>query len=436
MRIALSGLWRQPEFWRLWVAQTVSGLGSQVTLLALPLTAILVLDATPGQVGLLTTLGFAPSLIFGLPAGVWTDRVRRRPILVASDVLGAALVVSVPIATFVSVLRIEQLYVVAFIAGTLLVFSSVASSAYLPGLVGREHVGEANASLFTSASAVRVAGPGLAGMLVQLLTAPIALLLDGVSFVVSAACLLLIRRPELAPKPAVRRSVRGEIHAGLYLVLRGRLLRPLALSVCTYNFFAAIFVTVSTLFMVRELRLEPAIIGIIMASGGGGAVLGGLASRPLARRLGIGPTIVGGSAGLAIAHFALPLSTGPWSIIVPLLIAANVVSGVGELVGAVNRQSLIQHLAPDDALGRVVASQRFMILAAVPFGALLGGALGEAIGLRATLWIGAAGTCTGMLILLASPIRTLRDLPAPTPDGPPDEPPEPQGTKRRWVLSH
>ncbi len=275
VRIPLSGLWRQPEFLRLWAAQTVSGLGSQVTLLALPLTAILVLEATPGQVGLLSTLGFAPSLIFGLVAGVWTDRLRRRPILVTTDVLGAALVVSVPIATWVGVLRIEQLYAVAFIAGTLLVFSSVAGSAYLPGLVGRVHVVEANASLLTSASAVRVAGPGLAGILVQLLTAPIALLLDGVSFVVSAACLLLIRKSELAPQPAGRRSVWGEIHEGLRLVLRGRLLRPLAVSVCTYNFFAGMFVTVSTLFLVRDLTLEPASIGIIWASSGVGAVLGG-----------------------------------------------------------------------------------------------------------------------------------------------------------------
>jgi MFS family permease len=284
-------------------------------------------------VGLLTTLGFAPSLIFGLLAGVWTDRVQRRPILIATDLLGAGLVVTVPIATWIGVLRIEQLYVVAFIAGTLLVFSSVASSAYLPGLVGREHVVEANASLFTSGSAVRVAGPGLAGVLVQVLIAPIALMLDGVSFVVSAACVLLIRRPELAPNPAARRGVWGEIHEGLYLVLRGRLVRPLAVSLCTYNFFAAIFVTVSTLFMVRDLRLEPAIIGIIMASSGVGAMLGGLASRPLARRLGIGPAIVGDSMGLAVAHFATPLASGPRIMVVPLLVAANVLSGVGELVG-------------------------------------------------------------------------------------------------------
>ena len=435
VRIDPNGLWRHPDFLRLWIGQTVSGLGSQVTLLALPLTAILVLEATPGQVGLLTTLGFAPSLIFGLLAGVWTDRVRRRPILVTSDVLRGALVASVPIATWLGVLRIEQLYVVEFIAGTLLVFSSVASSAYLPGLVGREHVTDANAKLFTSASAARVAGPGLAGVLVQLLTAPIALLLDEFSFAVSAACLLLIRRPELVPRQGARRSVWGEVHEGLYLVLRGRLLRPLAVSFCTYSFFAAIFTTVQTLFMVRDLRLEPAVIGIIVASNGVGAVLGGLASRPLARRFGVGPAILGGSAALAITHFALPLSTGPWSIIVPLLIAATVLSGFGQLVCAVNHQSLTQHLAPDYALGRVVASRQFMILAAVPFGALLGGALGEAIGLRATLWIGAVGTCTGMFILLASPIRTLRELPALAPDGPPDEPPQSPGTERRWALS-
>jgi MFS family permease len=430
-----AGLWRQPEFLRLWVAQTVSGLGSQVTLLALPLTAILVLEATPGQVGLLTTLGFAPWLIFGLLAGVWTDRVRRRPILVASDVLRGVLVVSVPIATWLGVLRIEQLYVVEFFAGTLLAFSSVASSAYLPGLVGREHVIKANASLLTSASAVRVAGPGLAGLLVQLLTAPIALLLDGFSFVMSAACVLLIRKPEPAPTPVATSSVWGEIHEGLYLVLRGRLLRPLAVSVCIYTFFAALFVTVSMLFMVRELRLEPAIVGIIIASTGVGAVLGGLASRPLARRLGIGPTIVGGSVGLAIGHFGLPLATGPWSIIVPLITAANLIAGVGQLVVAVNRESLIQHLAPSQALGRVVASQRFMIMAAAPFGSLLGAALSESIGLRATLWIGAVGSCLGTVVLLASPIRTLRDLPALAPEDPLDGPPDHMAPSVAGALS-
>jgi predicted MFS family arabinose efflux permease len=215
-------------------------------------------------------------------------------------------------------------------------------------------------------------------------------------------------------------------------VLRGRLLRPLAVSFCTYSFFAAIFTTVQTLFMVRDLRLEPAVIGIIVASNGVGAVLGGLALRPLGRRFGVGPAIVGGSAALAITHFALPLSTGPWSIIVPLLIAATVLSGFGQLVCTVNYQSLTQHLAPDYALGRVVASRQFMILAAVPFGALLGGALGEVIGLRATLWIGAVGTCTGMFVLLASPIRTLRDVPALESDGPSDEPPQSPDTERRW----
>jgi len=296
----------------------------------------------------------------------------------------------------------------------------VGSPAYLPNLVGRDNLQSANAALSTSGSAVRVAGPGVAGLLVQILTAPIALLVDAASFAFSALCLLAIRTPEPAPIAATRRPVWSEIHEGLYIILSSRLLRPLALSVCAYNFFAAVFVTVSMQFMVHDLRLEPAYIGAIMSSSGIGAVLGGLASRPVAQRFGVGPAIVGGALVLGLVHFVAPLAVGPGPFVAALLFGGWLISGIAQLIFAVNRQTVVQHLAPEHALGRVFASERFVIMAAVPLGSALAGFLGEWLGLRATLAIAAIGTTLGMASQLASPIRTLRTLPALAPDEVPD----------------
>jgi len=360
-------------------------------------------------------LGFAPGLLFGLIAGVWTDRLRRRSILITTDLLRGVLVLSVPLGAWLGVLHIEQLYVVEFLAGTAVVFSQVAGPAYLPSLVGREQLVEANARLSTSGSVVRVAGPSVAGVLVQLVTAPVALLADAASFAFSAACLQLIRKREPAGANPSHRGAWNDVRAGLSAVLRDPLLCPLSLATCAYNFFAAIFETIYMLFLVRDLGLSAAVIGVVLAGSGFGAVLGGLVSSQIAVRFGIGRAILSGALVLAMAHVVAPLVVGPEILSAPLLFSAGLVANVGGLIMAVNRQTLIQHLTPDKMLGRVFASQRFLTVAALPFGALLGGVLGEALGPRGALAVVAIGMNVSMALLLLTPVRGLRELPVAEP---------------------
>ncbi len=405
----LTGLWRQPAFVLVWTAQTVSQLGSQVTLVALPLAAILVLGASPTQVGLLTAMGFAPAVVLGLFAGVWADRLRRRPLLIACHLTLALLTLSVPVAGWLGRLRLEHLFLLEGVGGALAVLSNAASQAYVPSLVGTDHVVEANAKLATSRAVARIVGPGLAGALVQLISAPTAILVDALSFALSAACLLRIRVPELQPLAAARRGVWAEMHEGLYLLLRHRLLRPLVVALGLYNLFAGLFVAVYTLFMVRALGLDPAAVGAVIAGGGIGGIVGGLGAEPASRRLGIGRSIVGGAALLAVAHLAAPLASGPPAVTVPLLVAAGMLANLGLAVTSVNQTSLIQRLVPAHALGRVAATQQVLVTATVPLGAAAGGLLGEALGLRATVAIAAVGTIAAVLTLVASPLWTLSD---------------------------
>jgi MFS family permease len=406
-RFPFIGRLEQPGFLLFWIGQSVSRLGSQVTLLALPLTAILVLDAAPAQVGLLTAAGFAPGFL-GLFAGVWTDRLRRRPLLVASDVLRALLLATVPLSAWLGVLRIEQLYAVQVLVGAATVPSNAAALAYLPTLVRTEKLVSANSQLAASGSAARLAGPGVAGALVELVSAPFAILVDALSFAFSAACLLLIRVSEPPIARMTRQGFWPELREGLHLVVRSPLLGPIALAIAVYNFFAAVFVAAYTLFLVRDLGLEPALIGIVVACGGLGGVLGGLMAPLAERRLGIGPAIVSGTLLLAIAHLAAPLASGPPWVVVPLLASGGLLANFGLTVSTVNQASLTQHLIPQAALGRVSASHQFLITATVPFGALLSGVLGEAFGMRATVLIAALGTIAGTLPLLLSPLRSLR----------------------------
>src|SRR5438132_1783181 len=418
-------LWTKRPFALLWTGQTVSQLGSQVTLVALPLTAILVLDATPLQVGLLTATGIATGAIFGLLAGVWVDRARRRPLQIISQIALTATTLSIPVAAWLGMLRLEQLFVVEAVNGVLAATSQLAGQAYSPSIVQSAQLAEANARLTTSTAATRVAGPSLAGVLIQLTSAPIAILADAVSFVVSAICLTFINADEPAPKTTARRSIAAEIKEGLYLVLGHRLIRPLVLSTGAYNFFAAIFVAVYTLFMVREIGFAPATVGAVIACGGIGGVLGGLAAVRLAVRVGSGRAIVVSMIVLSAAHLLAPIATGPQLVTIPLLAGAALIAQWAVGVLTVNQTTLIQQLVPAHALGRVSASQRVIVIAAAPIGAALGGVLGELFGLRATVGIAAVGSVAATAFLLRSPLwsTTQMDLPEEAPPGDVIEPP-------------
>jgi hypothetical protein len=279
-------LWRDADFMRLWTAESVSRLGSQVSLLALPLAAITVLHASTFEVGLLSTAEFAPFVLVGLPAGVWVDRLRRRPVLIAGD-LGRALALgSIPLAYALDVLSIGQLYAVGFVTGVLTVFFDVAYQSYLPSLVQREQLVEGNAKLEISSSGASIAGPGLGGGLIQLVGPALAVLADAASFLASALFVFLIRRPEPVPerrdRPAGRRgAMRHEIVEGLRYVLGHRLLRWIAATTASANLFSSMITAIAVLYFVRQLHLSPGLIGLVLTTGN----LGWSAARGAAGRL-------------------------------------------------------------------------------------------------------------------------------------------------------
>src|SRR4051794_28020672 len=295
MSSSSSGLWHHPDFLKLWVGESISLVGSQITSLALPLVVVVVLDAGPLQMGALGAAQYAPFLLFGLIAGVWLDRVRRRPILVWTDIGRAALLASIPISAALGLLRIDQLYVVAFGTGVLTVFFDVAYHAFLPSLVRREELVEGNSKLELSRSVAQIAGPGLGGGLVQFLTAPVAVAVDSVSYLSSALSLALIRTPEAPPESRETRSVRAEIAEGVRLVLGNPVLRANAGCTGTWNLFSSAIQAVFILYATHDLGLAPATLGVVLAASGPGALLGALVASWSARRLGVGPTIIFGA---------------------------------------------------------------------------------------------------------------------------------------------
>jgi MFS family permease len=324
MRLRFAGLWRHPDFLKLWAGQTVSQSGSQITFLALPLTVILVLDASPVQMGILVAVGALPPLFVGLLAGAWIDRSRRRPILIAADWGRAALIIIVPIAALLDVLRIEYLYFVAFGLGTFDLFFNVAYRSFFPSLVKREQIVEGNSKLEVSRSAAEIAGPGLGGFLVQLVTAPFALLVDAFTFVVSAVFLGLIRAPEPEPDTSEKRQpLWKEAVEGVSVVVRNPVLRSLARFAGTGALFNAMFEAVAVLYMTHQLDISPALIGLIFSSGSVGLLAGALGGERVIRRFGLGQAIIGGTAMLAISDLALPLASVSLMTLVALLVMGS-----------------------------------------------------------------------------------------------------------------
>lgn len=410
---------------KLWSGQTISQLGSQVTLLALPLAAILLFRATPFQVGILGALEFLPFFLLGLPIGVWVDRLRRKPILVASDVGRFLVLGSIPLAYALDALHIWHLYVAAFLSGTLTVFFDVAYGAYLPSLIDRDRLVEGNSKLEISRSGAQMLGPGVGGILVEGLTAPVAILADAGSYLGSVLFLLLIRRPEPpveAPGGEPPKMVR-QIREGLRYVLRHTLLRPLVMCTATLNLASGLNQAVLLLFAVRSLGMGPGLIGLLLAIGNVGFLGGAFVAGRISRRRGVGPTLIAAGAAIGVGYALLPLA-GP-STAVPLVIAYGVVATFGSVIYNVNIRSLIQSITPERMLGRTIATARFVVWGTIPLGAFIGGILGSRIGLRPTLWVAAATSLVGFLPPLLSPVRRLIEMPtlpavspAPPPPGP------------------
>jgi MFS family permease len=406
------GLWRHAEFRRLWAGQTISQIGSQITMLALPLTATLVLDASPLEMGILSAAEYLPFLLVGLFAGVWVDRVRRRPILVATDLARAVLLGSIPLAAALDVLSLEQLYAVGFLVGVATVFFDVAYQSFLPALVGRAELVEGNSKLEASRSIAQIAGPGLAGGLVSLITAPMALAIDAVSFVGSALFLSAIRAPEAPPAAAgASRSVWGDIRDGLRVVVDDPVLRSIAGCTATANLFGNVGMAIYVLYVTRELGIGPALLGTILAVGSVGAVVGALVGGAVARRLGVGPTIVLSAGLFGLSGALVAAAAGSPAQVIAMLTAAQAVSGLAGTTYNINQVSLRQAVTPDQLQGRMNATMRFLVWGTIPIGALAGGVLGERIGMRPTLFVAALGSLLPVLWVLLSPVRGIRAVP-------------------------
>jgi predicted MFS family arabinose efflux permease len=408
MKVRFSGLWKHPDFLKLWFGQTVSQFGSHITSGALPLIAVLTLDATPAQMGLLSAAGALPVLLFSLFIGVWVDRLRRRPLMIAADLGRFVLLLLVPVAAFSGALRMEMLYIVAALGGLLGVVFDVSYRSMLPTLVTREHLLEGNTRLATTESLAEVGGPPLSGLLVQLVSGPLAVLFDAFSFLVSILSLLLIRTPEPPPAPPEdREPVLAEIAGGFRALGQHPAVRVLVTGTAIRAFFGSMIGALYSLYVVRELGLSPAMPGLLTGAGGIGALIGAGLSARMARRFGLGRTLAGTVLVAGSINLLLPFAGGSALLAAGLLFATQLFGDAAWAIHGIQEMSLRQTLIPDRLLGRANAGVGFLVGGVAPLGAVVGGWLATHLGVRETLLVAVLGILSTGLWALFSPVRRL-----------------------------
>lgn len=400
---------RHPEFRRLWAADLLSQLGSRLSMGAIPLLAVLSLNASTLQVALLRTCETAAWLVLGLFAGAWADRIRCRPVLVYADVLRALLLASIPVAWWFDVLTLTQVYVVLVPAGILTVLFDVAHSSYLPRLLERDRLLPGNAKLAANHSIAAVIGAGAGGLLVQWLGAALTIGLDALTFLWSALWLRSIRTPEPQPVQPARPNLRREIGDGLRYVFHHPLLRPLALNTMITMLFQAAAGAIMVVYLVRAVHLQPATIGILSMIGLLGAIVASAVTEKLSQRYGDARPLLLSSTGIGVAFTVQALTAPGWAV--SWFVAGTLLAGFCIIVSYILQVSTQQRLCPPELQGRVSATMSFVSWGAAPLGSLLGGALGTAFGLHTTLWIAGLGTLSGNAVLYLSPLRTLRSVP-------------------------
>jgi MFS family permease len=414
-----TGVFAQRDFVRLWLAQLVSSLGGRVTRTALPVIAVLSVDSSPLALGLLGALTVAPGALVALAAGGRVDRSRKRPILVACDLVRAAAVGSLPVAAFAGVLTMGHIYLVAGVVGAAGALFHITNTAYIPALVGVPHVVQGNSVTEATESVAEVAGPGLAGVLIQIFTAPIAVAIDAASYVVSALFLGSIEKRETpAPPESDEQSVWRDIAIGFRVSWRHELVRPILLALTVTSFFGGFFTALYMLFALDVLGLTPATIGIVISMGGVGALLGAVGSSALARRLGLGRALIAAFTASCLGALCIPAASGPHWLVLVFLFTHQLVGDGSFTAFAVQAVSLRQTVLPLSVLARSNAAFAALSGAAAPLGALVAGLLGEVIGARGALWIGMGGGALAPLFLL--PLRRLERMPptAPPPEAP------------------
>ncbi|HSN19457.1 MAG TPA: MFS transporter [Usitatibacter sp.] len=409
----LTGIWRNPDFVKLWGSLTITHFGGQVTFLALPLTAALLLHATPFQVGVLTAMGALPYPIFGLFAGVLVDRARKLPVIVAMDVGRGLALLAIPVCAWFDGLTMPLLYAVNFLIGLASVIGWPAYQVFMTERVGRSNLVEANAKIGVADSAAQLLGPGIAGVLIQWLTAPFAILLDATSFFVSAWMLRGIppRRSD-APK-ARARSMAREIREGLDAVWRNRTLRALVWSVSVWQVLRHAFVAIVVLFGARALGFSAGRVGLLFMAAGVGSLVAAHVTERLNRRYGMGPTMLGGLAGTGVAWLVVASATGPLWLASTLFAGGLFLLDLAAMVFFINYLSLRQLATPDALLGRVTATMIALTITLAPIGGVAGGWIADHLGLRTAMAVvGGCAVLLAPLVAWLSPIGGLRELPA------------------------
>jgi MFS-type transporter involved in bile tolerance (Atg22 family) len=412
------GIFANADFAKLWAGETISQIGTQVTQFALPLVAIISLHATVLQVGVLNALRFVPVIVVALFAGVWLDRRRRRPVLIMCSLSNAVLIGLVPAAAATGLLSIGLLYVVAVAVGTLTVCFDVGALSYVPFLVERGHLTESNSKLLASSAFAGIAGPGLAGLLIGLITAPITLTVDAVSYLFSALGLVTIKKQEPEPDTTGERpSIRASIAEGLHAVYGSRLLRVLLAQSVALNVGFGAVSTLFTVYGVRVLHLSPLQLGIAIGGLQAGSLLGALGAARVKRALGLGRTMAVSILGVSLSPLLLLIPRSGSTVAMVILVAGWLGHGCGIAIWNVNTITLRQAVTPMRVLARMNATYRMLLFGALPFGAMLGGLVGSALGLWPAMVVSVAALTTPVLWIVFSPVFRLTEMPS-APDAP------------------
>jgi predicted MFS family arabinose efflux permease len=408
---ARPSLWHNRDFKLLWAGETVSLFGSQISALAIPLTAEGVLRATATEMGILNAVNFLPFLLFGLLAGVWVDRRRRRPVLMLSNIGRALLLLSIPAAAAIGILSMAQLYVVGFGVGVLTLFFDIAYLAHLPSLIDREDLLEGNSRLELSHSLSQVLGSGIAGILIRLLSAPVTIILDAGSFIFSAVCVRAIAKPEPAPTAATtQRNLRREMGEGVRLILGNPILRAIAGCAGMGNLFGSMGTAILILYMRRSLYMDEGLIGLTLSVGGISALLSALTLKRLTQRVGLGNMIILSSLSFGLIWIFAAIATPAF---LPGIFISAILWSITGVYFNINQVSLRQTITPNHLSARMNATMRFFIWGTMPVGSLLGGVLAERFGFHFVFWVAAVGTTLATGFVYYSPLRNIQVMPAP-----------------------
>jgi len=404
------GLFRHHDFRQLFFGDTISQVGTQLTLLAVPVLAVRVLHADAFQMGLLATFEVLAFLVIGLPAGAWVDRWHKKRVLVVNDVARALALASLPVAWALDALTLAQMFVVALVIGVCTVFFDVAYQSYLPSIVEPQHLGEGNAKLQASQSVAMIGGPAIAGVAIKLLGAPLTIALDSLSFLWSAYFIRRIRHVDSAPPVADRLPLLAEIREGLWFVLRHPLLWRITACTSISNFFNSMSNALLVLFALRQLGLDEGHLGLALGVGSVGGLLGAVVATRVTAWVGEGRVIPLSSLLIAPAGLLMPLA----GTVIPPMVAVSgsmFLLSFAVLLYNVTQVSFRQRLCPPALLGRMNASIRFIVYGCMPIGSFIGGVLGTVYGIRTVYWISAAGFALASLPVVLSPLIRMRDLP-------------------------